>query len=110
MPVTLIVEPDLDGHRFQAVANVELLAGQFSEVVLLTSIGATSSDEFRVYLSDVRLKSEEVFDAVYPPTRTMPADPSKRRRNTVPPATPEDFAAVLLGIDENGNPRRRRHR
>ena len=74
MPVTLIVEPDLDGHRFQAVANVALLAGQFSEVVLLTSIGATSSDEFRVYLSDVPLKSEEVFDAVYPPTRTMLAE------------------------------------
>ena len=71
MPVTLIVEPDLDGHRFQAVANVALLAARFSEVVLLTSKGATTSDEFRVYLADVPLKADEVFDSVYPPTQSM---------------------------------------
>lgn len=71
MPVTLIVEPDLNGHRFQAVAHVAAVAGRSSEVVLLTSAGATASDEFKVYLSEVALRAEEVFETIYPPTSAM---------------------------------------
>jgi glycosyltransferase involved in cell wall biosynthesis len=71
MPMTLIVEPDLGGHRFQAVANVALLAARTSEVVLLTSTGAAASDEFSVYLSNVPLKVDEVFDSIYPPTAAV---------------------------------------
>ncbi len=72
MPTTVLVEPDLTGHRFQAVANVALRAQQDGDhVVLLTSKGAVTSDAFKVYLSDVPLEAVEVFDEIYPPTATM---------------------------------------
>ncbi len=72
MPTTVLVEPDLTGHRFQAVANVALRAQQAGDhVVLLTSKGAVTSDAFKVYLSDVPLEAVEVFDEIYPPTATM---------------------------------------
>ena len=71
MPVTVIVEPDHGGHRFQAAANVARLAGRTDEVILLTSAGASHTDEFRVYLADVELKVDERFDGIYPPTRQM---------------------------------------
>ncbi len=71
MPVTLIVEPDLGGHRFQAVAHVALLAARTGDVVLLTSAGATTSDEFKVYLSGVPVRAYEVFDSIYPTTEQL---------------------------------------
>jgi glycosyltransferase involved in cell wall biosynthesis len=71
MSVTLIVEPDPGGHRFQAVANVAALAGRSGEVALLTSSGASTGPEFGVYLSDARLDVHEVYTGTYPPTRTM---------------------------------------
>src|SRR5690349_6756627 len=72
MPTTLLVEPDPEGHRFQAVANVALRAQRDGDdVVLITSKGAVTSDAFKVYLSDVTLEAFEVFDEVYPPTATM---------------------------------------
>jgi glycosyltransferase involved in cell wall biosynthesis len=71
MPVTLIVEPHPSGHRFEAVANVARLAGRTDEIVLLTSAGATASDEFAAYLTDVALKVEEAFDHIEPPTRQI---------------------------------------
>jgi glycosyltransferase involved in cell wall biosynthesis len=70
-PVTLLVEPDPVGHRFQAVAHVTAIARQDTEVVLLTSAGATASEEFKVYLADAELSAAEVFDQSYPPTREM---------------------------------------
>ncbi|MDT4899200.1 MAG: hypothetical protein QOJ78_130 [Pseudonocardiales bacterium] len=71
MPVTLIVEPDPGGHRFQAVANVAELAGRDGDVTLLTSTGASSGAEFGVYLATADLDVREVYDRTYPPTRTM---------------------------------------
>lgn len=72
MPTTVLVEPDLTGHRFQAVANVALRAQQDGDhVVLLTSSGAVTSDAFKVYLSDVPLEAVEVYDEIHPPTAAM---------------------------------------
>lgn len=72
--VTVIVEPDPSGHRFQAVANVAAVAGETGDVVLLTSRGATRSEQFDVYLNGTEfLAVEEVFDEIYPPTRQMAA-------------------------------------
>ena len=72
MPTTVLVEPDLTGHRFQAVANVALRAQRDGDhVVLLTSRGAVTSDAFKVYLSDVPLEAVEAYDDMQPPTATM---------------------------------------
>jgi glycosyltransferase involved in cell wall biosynthesis len=72
MPTTVLVEPDLTGHRFQAVANVALRAQRSGDhVVLLTSNGAVTSDAFKVYLSDVPLEAVEVYDGIHPPTSAM---------------------------------------
>ncbi|MCW2797024.1 hypothetical protein [Nocardioides sp.] len=72
MPTTLLVEPDLTGHRFQAVAHVALRAQESGDtVVLLTSSGAVTSDAFKVYLSDVPLEAVEVYDAIHPSTAAM---------------------------------------
>jgi glycosyltransferase involved in cell wall biosynthesis len=69
MAVTLLVEPDPGGHRFQAVANVAQLARRRGDrPVLLTSRGATSREEFAVYLGDLDLETHEVYGAEHPPT------------------------------------------
>jgi glycosyltransferase involved in cell wall biosynthesis len=73
-PVTVLVEPDPSGHRFQAVANVAAVAGETGDVVLLTSTGASTGEAFDVYLSETSfLRVEEPFTEVYPPTREMAA-------------------------------------
>jgi glycosyltransferase involved in cell wall biosynthesis len=67
VPVTVIVEPDPSGHRFQAVANVAAVAGETGHVVLLTSRGAATGEAFDVYLADTEfLAVEEVFEEIYP--------------------------------------------
>lgn len=72
MATTLLVEPDPSGHRFQLVAHLAQRAHEAGDnVVLLTSRGAVAGEAFEVYLSDVQLKAEEVFDEVYPPTAAM---------------------------------------
>jgi hypothetical protein len=70
-PTTILVEPDPGGHRFQAVAEVAKVARRTGDVVLLTSIGAQSTDWFRSFLSDAPIKVIEHFDGIYPPTRDM---------------------------------------
>jgi hypothetical protein len=69
VPMTVLVEPHPSGHRFQAVANVALLAARTSDVVLLTSVGATAGEEFAAYLADAPIKVEERFADILPPTR-----------------------------------------
>lgn len=71
MALTLIVEPDPGGHRFQSVAMVAARAARTDQVLLLTSVGATTNDEFRAYLSDSPIKAQEVYDHIYPPTAQM---------------------------------------
>jgi hypothetical protein len=73
VPVTLIVEPDPGGHRFQYVSHVVGRAAQLGDVVLLTSTGASSSAEFETYLSDARIKVDERFENIYPPASDMVA-------------------------------------
>jgi hypothetical protein len=68
---TLLVEPDPNGHRFQAVADVASVAARTGDVMLLTSLGATSTDWFASALGDVPIEAVERFDSIYPPTREM---------------------------------------
>jgi hypothetical protein len=68
---TVLVEPDPNGHRFQAVADVAAVAGRSGDVVLLTSVGATSTDWYSSALQDVPIEAIERFDSIYPPTREM---------------------------------------
>ncbi len=72
MPTTLLIEPDLTGHRFQAVAHVAQRAHDAGDrVVLLTSRGASTSEAFTVYLSDAPVEATEVYDEIHPPTAVM---------------------------------------
>lgn len=71
MPVTVLVEPNPSGHRFQAVANVAAVAVETGRVLLLTSRGAGTSEEFAVYLGDTVLEVVEVFDEVQPSTQRI---------------------------------------
>ncbi len=71
MPITVIVEPDPRGHRFQAVANVAAVAGRASDVVLLTSAGAADEPSFGVYLADAPVEVLPVFDAIQPTTAAL---------------------------------------
>ena len=73
-PVTVLVEPDPNGHRFQAVANVAGVAGQSGGVVLLTSVGATATASFATFLGGSEIEVEECFDAIYPATRDLVAE------------------------------------
>ncbi|HEY2165750.1 MAG TPA: hypothetical protein VGH01_01175 [Jatrophihabitantaceae bacterium] len=68
VPVTLIIEPDPGGHRFQYVSHVVGLAAQLGDVVLLTSAGASTSAEFETYLAGAPIKVDERFEEIYPPT------------------------------------------
>jgi len=72
VPVTLIVEPDPGGHRFQAVANVARVAmAAGSPVILLTSTIGRDDVAFGVLLADLQLTVEARFDAIYPRTADM---------------------------------------
>ncbi|HEV7193738.1 MAG TPA: hypothetical protein VGN35_11105 [Jatrophihabitantaceae bacterium] len=68
---TVLVEPDPNGHRFQAVADVAAVAARDGDVVLLTSVGATATDWFASALGDVPIEAVERFDGIYPPTREI---------------------------------------
>lgn len=75
MAVTLLVEPDTGGHRFQAVGNVALLARRRGDrPVLLTSVGATRRDEYAVYLDGLGIETHEVYSAERPATRELAAE------------------------------------
>jgi hypothetical protein len=80
MPVTLIVEPDPGGHRFQAVAHVAALAGRSTDVVLITTEGARERDEFANFLASLPLEVEERFAGSHPPTREMAAAIAEQAR------------------------------
>ena len=73
-PVTVLVEPDPHGHRFQAVANVAEVARRTGRVVLLTSVGATATASFPTFLGDAEIEVEECFDQIYPATRDLVAE------------------------------------
>lgn len=95
MPVTVIVEPDPSGHRFQAVANVAAVAGETDEVLLLTSTGASTGEAFEVYLSDTKLTVEEPFTEVYPPTAEMARAVADKARSL------DVSTAVVMDADQS---------
>jgi glycosyltransferase involved in cell wall biosynthesis len=71
-PLTVLVEPDPDGHRFQWVSHVvRALEREGSDVMLLTSTGATARAEFKAFLADLPVTAVERFDQVYPPPRAV---------------------------------------
>ena len=70
-PVTVIVEPDPGGHRFQAVANVADVAARTTDVILLTSTIGAGHEAFDVFLSDLDLEAEPRFVVIHPPTQEM---------------------------------------
>ncbi|RNL64201.1 hypothetical protein EFK50_06620 [Nocardioides marmoriginsengisoli] len=94
--VTVIVEPDPSGHRYQAVANVAAVANEYDDVVLLTSTGASTSEAFDVYLAETTfLRVEEVFTEVYPPTREMAAAVAAKAREL------DVSTAVVMDADQS---------
>lgn len=94
MAVTVIVEPDPSGHRFQAVANVAAVAGETDEVVLLTSKGASTGEAFEVYLSGSELTVEERFDEIYPSAEEIARAIAEKAR------THEVTAGVVMDADQ----------
>ncbi len=69
-PLTVLIEPDPGGHRFQWVSHVVRgLAGE--DVVLLTSTGATATDAFAGFLAPLEVTAIERFDGIYPPAKEV---------------------------------------
>ena len=68
---TVLVEPDPGGHRFGLVADVAQVAARSGDVLLLTSIGAKSTEFFQTFLTDAPIEVIERFDHIYPPTNAM---------------------------------------
>jgi glycosyltransferase involved in cell wall biosynthesis len=67
-PLTVLVEPDPGGHRFQWVSHVVRgLAEEGSDVLLLTSTGATATDAYATFLAPLDVTAVERFDGIYPP-------------------------------------------
>jgi hypothetical protein len=65
--LTVLVEPDPVGHRFQWVQHVvKALQREGSQVLLLTSTGGTKSDEFATFLAPFDIETAEPFTEVYP--------------------------------------------
>jgi len=95
VPVTVIVEPDPSGHRFQAVANVAAVAGETTDIVLLTSAGAASGEAFEVYLSETKfLAVQECFAEVYPAPEEIAAAIADKAREL------DVETAVLMDADQ----------
>jgi hypothetical protein len=72
MVLTVIVEPDPNGHRFQWVQHVvKALVGEGGEIVLLTSTGGSLTEEFKTFLSEFDITVIERFADIYPPAAEM---------------------------------------
>jgi glycosyltransferase involved in cell wall biosynthesis len=71
MPTTILVEPNPRGHRPQAIATVAAVAGRTSDVVVLTSHGASEHPGFRENVERLNLRVVERFDAIVPPTKQI---------------------------------------
>jgi hypothetical protein len=70
-PLTVLVEPDPAGHRFQWVSHVVKGLLPTDDVLLLTSKGATATDHYANFLAPLGIDSAEVFDGIYPSAREM---------------------------------------
>lgn len=70
---TLVVEPNTDGHHFQAVGHVARLALADGPVVLLTSRGARATDDFAIHLGTLTIDVDERLSGTAPTTRELVA-------------------------------------
>ena len=74
MALTVLIEPDPTGHRFQWVSHVvRALQKEGSEVLLLTSTGAPATPAYQTFLGDLPVPTVERFDEIYPPAREVAA-------------------------------------
>lgn len=71
MALTLIVEPDSRGHRFEAVAHVLDVVRRSGDALLVTSIGAQDTATYTEQLGGRDLRTEERFSDIVPPTREL---------------------------------------
>jgi hypothetical protein len=92
---TVLVEPDPNGHRFQAVAEVASVALRSGPVVLLTSSGASASAWFGAFLTGLPIEVVERFDGIYPPTRQLAAAVAELAR------TRDVGTVVVMDADES---------
>jgi hypothetical protein len=83
--VTIIVEPNPGGHRFQYVRHVASLAAKSTDVVLLTSRGAAASAEYGTFLRGLPLEVHEAFDEPLPATAAIAATVADVCRGEVAP-------------------------
>lgn len=95
MPVTVLVEPDPSGHRFQAVANVAAVARRTSEVILLTSDVGLAAESFEVLLKGTDIEVRQRFSDVHPPTRDMARSIAEVARER------EVVTAVVMDADQS---------
>jgi hypothetical protein len=72
-PLTVLVEPDPGGHRFQWVSHVVKGLLPTDDVLLLTSTGATATDAYANFLAPLGITAVERFTDIYPPVREMGA-------------------------------------
>ena len=71
MPTTILIEPNPSGHRPQVIAAVAPIAARTSDVVVLTSRGATEHPNFQEYVGHLHLRVEDRLDEWVPPTRDI---------------------------------------
>jgi hypothetical protein len=70
-PLTVLVEPDPGGHRFQWVSHVVKGLAPTDDVLLLTSTGATATDAYANFLAPLGITTVERFAGIYPPVREV---------------------------------------
>src|SRR5262245_50392203 len=70
-PLTVLVEPDPGGHRFQWVSHVVKGLLPTDDVLLLTSTGATATDAYATFLAPLGITAKERFTGIYPSPREM---------------------------------------
>jgi len=87
----LIVEPNPGGHRFQYVRYVVQNLPANHEPVLLTSVGASTCDEYRFNLGDIDVRTLEVFAGAAPAIVQL--------AEGVAAACKEQSAAIVLLMD-----------
>jgi hypothetical protein len=95
MTVTLIVEPDSRGHRFEAVSHVVDLVRRSGEAVLVTSKCAQETENYAEQLAHLDLETEERFSGFVPPTQELVeavADISRNREVSI---------VVLMDADQS---------
>lgn len=71
MPTTILIEPNPGGHRAQVIAAVASVAARTSDVLVLTSRGATEDVTFKEYVGHLGLRVEERFDVALPTPREI---------------------------------------